>query len=229
MKKILSIVFSIIFMIWFIASIVLMIWLSKTDRQLLMIAVFGQYFLVFGIIAIAAGISSHNFTPITLIFPAVGIAAIIISVILQYGSDEAKKIFMGILPYLFLGLFGIVGVCLIIIPHLTAESRRERCTYMIGATVEDLRVMHGKHGGRLYSPVFTYVFKEEMIESCNNVYLSGACYDVGEHVCIYIDPEKPADFYDEKLSKKGLLVTNIVGGAFTAAGLIGLFMVFTAL
>lgn len=86
-------IISVVFLLWFVASIVGMLYVAKTGKTALLLALFGQYFLVFGIIGLVSIISDEGFklrhVPI-LIFPLVGAGAIAGGFIIQYGSEEFK-------------------------------------------------------------------------------------------------------------------------------------------
>ena len=76
MKKTFTGIISVVFLLWFIASIIGMVYFAKTGRSLLCLALFGQYFLVFGLAAVISGIKDHNFNPITLLFVFIGVGTI---------------------------------------------------------------------------------------------------------------------------------------------------------
>ena len=86
-----DIIISVILVIWFIASIAVMIFFGKTGRGGLVPAVLGQYFLVFGIAGIISGIKNKKVNPITFVFPVVGLICIIATLILYFGAENAQK------------------------------------------------------------------------------------------------------------------------------------------
>ena len=72
-----KIIISIVFIVWFMGSIFGMMVCSKLDGGTgLMLALIGQYFLVFGIMGVVGSIKKRPFPAIILLFPLVGIALI---------------------------------------------------------------------------------------------------------------------------------------------------------
>ena len=72
-------IFGIVFILWFIGSIVAMIVLSNMGKAEYTVMIFGQYFLVFGIMAFfGKSVDGSNPKPIGLIFASVGLGCIII-------------------------------------------------------------------------------------------------------------------------------------------------------
>lgn len=116
-SKIYDAIISVVLLLWFVASLVGMVYVSKTGRTALLLALFGQFFLVFGIMGLIKAFSDFGFKakclPI-LLLPLVGIGAIASGFIIQYGTEEFKEKCYDAVPYLFIILFAVVGVCLII-------------------------------------------------------------------------------------------------------------------
>ena len=64
-----GIIFGIVFILWFFTSMGGLLYCSNKGLETLSAGIFGQYFLVFGILALVSGIKSKNFNPIMLLFP----------------------------------------------------------------------------------------------------------------------------------------------------------------
>ena len=89
-----KILLSLLYMVWFVASLAGMIYLAKTGRETLMLAVLGQYFLVFGIAGILSNIKNKALLAANLIFPLAGLGMIAVSLWLTYGGERGKEILM---------------------------------------------------------------------------------------------------------------------------------------
>ena len=112
-------IFGIVFIIWFIGSIVAMIVLSNMGKAEYTVMLFGQYFLVFGIIAFfGKSVDGSNPKPIGLIFASIGLACIIIPYLVAHPellpamiNWESVIILSVLLIFMLVG----VGLCLLLV------------------------------------------------------------------------------------------------------------------
>lgn len=109
-------IFGIVFIIWFIGSIVAMIVLSNMGKGEYTVMLFGQYFLVFGIIAFfGKSVDGSNPKPIGLIFASVGLGCIIIPFFIMHPELLPTVInweTVGIISFLMLFIVVGVAICL---------------------------------------------------------------------------------------------------------------------
>ena len=112
-NKVLKLIVSFVFLIWFVTSLVFIVYFAKKDQAAMSVMIAGQYFLVFGIIAVVSGITSKSFNPISLIFPVVGIGMMAGGFVYHYGSSAAVELLEKYLPDLFLVIFFGAGVLMI--------------------------------------------------------------------------------------------------------------------
>ena len=213
-----------IFLVWFVLSLAGMIYFSNQGKGAIAVAIVGQYFLVFGVIAILAGIKSKNFNPITLVFPLVGIGMIAGGFIYQYGSEAVIAYVEKILPDLFLLIFLATGVILLVYTYLSNQRKKSSCSYVISATCVDVLVERHK-GHRNICPVYEVYFRDETIRLCDHVYTNVSRIEIGEHRELNINPDNPTEFYEEKVRKTEAMVLYFLGGSFTAVSLLALYMV----
>lgn len=112
-------IFGIVFIIWFIGSIVAMIVLSNMGKGEYTVMLFGQYFLVFGIIAFfGKSVDGSNPKPIGLIFASIGLACIIIPYLVAHPELLPAMINWEnviILSVLLIFMLVGVGVCLLLV------------------------------------------------------------------------------------------------------------------
>ena len=219
-----GILLSIVFLVWFVASIGAMIYFSKTNRGALVVTVFGQYFLVFGLIAVISGIKNKNFQAVTLLFPLVGIGAMAGGCIFQFGAEAVKKQAEAAIPYLFLGLFFVIGVSLVLGTYLKSKRKHEVCNYCIAATCVEVK-SHYDDGTRTYCPVYEVYYRGEMIRICNNLYTNIHRVEVGEAREIYLNPNDPNEFYEPKEEKATKKFMYILGSIFAIVSIFALTMV----
>lgn len=112
-------IFGIVFIIWFIGSIVAMIVLSNMGKAEYTVMLFGQYFLVFGIIAFfGKSVDGSNPKPIGLIFASIGLACIIIPYLVAHPELLPAMINwenVVILSVLLIFMLVGVGICLLLV------------------------------------------------------------------------------------------------------------------
>lgn len=112
-------IFGIVFIIWFIGSIVAMIVLSSMGKAEYTVMIFGQYFLVFGIIAFfGKSVDGSNPKPIGLIFASIGLACIIIPYLVAHPELLPAMINWEnviILSVLLIFMLVGVGICLLLV------------------------------------------------------------------------------------------------------------------
>lgn len=112
-------IFGIVFIIWFIGSIVAMIVLSNMGKVEYTVMLFGQYFLVFGIIAFfGKSVDGSNPKPIGLIFASIGLACIIIPYLVAHPELLPAMINWEnviILSVLLIFMLVGVGICLLLV------------------------------------------------------------------------------------------------------------------
>ncbi len=192
-------IISIVFLLWFVASIGLLIYFAKTGKTALALSVFGQYFLVFGIIGLVSSISDGGFKlkslPI-LLFPLVGIGAIAGGIIIQYGSEELKKKSIDALPMIFIILFIIIGVGLIIGGLYSAIYLKLTCTEYVNAECVEAKKQYNKNRCEVYCPVYSFSYNGQNYKVCNDVYTNRYYPAVGQQYELYINPNNPMQFYE---------------------------------
>ncbi|MBE5861534.1 MAG: DUF3592 domain-containing protein [Lachnospiraceae bacterium] len=217
-------ILSIVFLLWFFASIGAMIYCSKHDMGALVVTLFGQYFLVFGTIAVFSGLKSKDFQPITLLFPLVGIGCMIGGCIFQFGSEEVMKYAEAALPYLFLGLFFVIGVSLVVGSYFSSKRRHEVCNYRIMGTCVKIKTSYHK-GTRTYCPVYEAYFRDETILLSNNTYSNMNHIEEGETRELYLNPDNPKEFYEPKEERSLTIFLYVLGSIFAAVSAFALAMV----
>lgn len=216
---------SIVFIIWFIGSIAAMVLFARKGMPALAIGVFGQYFLVFGIAAIVSGIKNKNFNPIVLILPVVGIASIVGSCIYQFGSEAMMSMAEECIPYLILGVFFLVGMILLMIAFRTTIGQKNRCTELVVATCVEVLERYSVAGKQLLCPVYEINYGMDKIQICNNIYMSNRDVRVGDYMDLYINPENPQEFYEEKVHLRNAFIVGGLGVIFMGMSLFALYMV----
>ncbi len=218
---------SIIFIIWFLASILAMVFFAQNDMGYLAIGVFGQYFLVFGIIAVVSGIKNHNFNPIFLMFPIVGLGAVIVSVIAQFGSEAVLDILEDSIPYLLLSVFFIGGLIMVFMALSRYFGNKTRCRDHVVATCVELLEQYNEYGQLLVCPVYEANYGMHKLRLCNYIYSNMSDINVGDTKDLYVNPNNPEEFCGDKADIKAALILGGLGIFAMAFPAIGLWLMIT--
>ncbi len=196
-----------VFLIWFIGSIIALFVTVKTSPWLAL-SVFGQYFLVFGLIYLVSGIKNGNFAPIFLTFLFVGILAVLFGVVMYFGSETAQQKMYQYIPYAGISIFLFTGI-LCLLNFFVRKGREEKCTELVRATCIDMkRRRRDSYEGNIrhrhyhYCPVFGFNYNGKSYEVCTNFYSSGVTAELGEQYNLYINPEHPKCFKEENESSR---------------------------
>lgn len=222
----------ILFLVWFFASIIALLMTAKTHPWIALV-IFGQYFLVFGSIALVSMIKNDNFQPIILIFPFVGAGVAGWGLVMQFGNKELQKQFMGLIPYLGLGLFGVVGA-LSLLNTVARQKREEKCTQLVTATCIKIRkkmtqtTTNGageKEIRHLVCPVLRYSYNGKNYEVCHDTFTRTAAMQVGDSCYVYINPEKPKIFREESETARLNGMELAIGVIFLVVSIGGILLV----
>lgn len=191
-----------IFLIWFIGSIAALFMTVKISPWLAL-SVFGQYFLVFGFIALFSGLKNGDYKPIFLIFILVGLLAVLFGVVMCFGDETTKAVMQQCIPYAGVSIFFFTGI-LCIINYYVRKKSEEKCTMPVLATCIDIRRRHrdtyegtSRCSNYLYCPVYSYTYDGKSYEVSTNFFSNTVNTEVGEQCDLFIDPKKPKCFKEE--------------------------------
>lgn len=191
-----------LFLIWFVGSIVALVLTAKTAPWLA-VSVFGQYFLVFGLIALISMLKEGKFTPIFLIFIFVGLLAVLFGIVMQYGDEAAQSSFKQMIPYAGISIFFVMGI-LFIINYFVRTNQNKNCIEPVRATCIDMKKRkNGTSDGMSYTmyntycPVFGFTYNGKSYEVNNNIYTQVTDVELGEEVELYINPKHPKCYRED--------------------------------
>ena len=190
-KKRKSSFWGMVFIIWFIASIVGLMYFSKINGYYT-VMIFGQYFFVFGLIPLTQSEGKEKL--ISVPFLLVGLCAIIIP-FLMMNPDLLKVtiIWESVIPFLLICAFVIAGIVMVIFPIKHKKELERKCTLAVEATIVDYRSTRGEHGN-LYAPVYSFNLNNKEYKVSTNVYSNIGLKEIGTIVDIKVNPENPEEF-----------------------------------
>lgn len=222
-KGAVSIIISVIFLIWFFGSLILMIVESKKDQNMTLI-LFGQYFFVFGLVIFIIGIKNISNKKIKIsqrlgsIFASLACLLIggcvggvgILKKTGQFDSfmEELKNTISGgnpdfnfgkLVAVLFISIFILVGIFVMVKTPLRLRRLRKVATVVVQAKIVDyVRAdSSSRRGGYTMSkyPIWGYTY--EGVEYRTAAMFPMESFDksmIGaKEGIVYVDPENPAE------------------------------------
>ncbi len=226
----------VIFLFWFAGSLAFMMYAFNAENPLAFAAI-GQYFLVFGALAISANIkrvkSGKKFDIPVLLIPLVGIVLIGVSLVQVFGMPLFVQGLMekydfeeaDIIVYSVFGLFIVIGVGLIMSVVLDLK-KKARCSDVISVTCvhvdEKFMSNNGRHT-RVYCPTWEAFYAGRKRTYVNDEQYVGKKYAVGTISEIHVNPENPDEYYDSANTYKNKIVA-VLGFCFVIVPVWGLVM-----
>ena len=221
---------TIIFITWFVASLLAIMETGRTGN-ILCVALFGQYFFVFGLIAMVTAIKAKQSFWMQSIFVLVGAGIVAGVLIYKFGTDALKQKLFDMIPLAGISIFVIFGIVLLIMAYREKFIIAPRYSYPVSAKCIKILTRHvyrDDHGtDEVYCPVFYYNYNGKEYESSNNTF-GDTKFIEGNYYDINIDPENPEKFYIPEVLKKSFIMELILGLVLTAAGVFVMFMYFFA-
>ncbi len=231
-------VVGIIFLVWFIGSVVVMALAAGGYLSVFMLLVgAGQFFLgIIGVIGVSLikKIRQHKsycFFPTGLVMLMLLSVGLIAAGCLQAGGKieyllselpeiiagrpvENSGIYYGIL---FLGLFLIASFVLFLENVIWRSLRKKHCTVAVTGTCTELKSMWNRAASHpneriVTAPVFQYEFEGGVYEVCDEIYTSGNIVKAGDRVLLHINPEEPEEFYARStgIFHRNLMIAGVV-------------------
>lgn len=192
-----------IFLTWFIISLIMFLVAAGLENGYLVIMNFGQYFLVFGLLAYK---SSKHKAP--LIAVLVGLACILIPLFIKYGPKTIN--IEVVMLILLLIVLLIVGLCLIIIPISKYYKELKLYSSIVPATIILYSEMSNdiRSNNILYAPTYKYEYNGKEYKIRSKTYRKKTLPE-GSLVNIRIDPNRPDIIY--KTNLLNLIVPVFIG------------------
>ena len=184
-----------IFVIWFVGSLIAMVWLSKINPNYC-IMVFGQYFLVLGMFPLF-GKGKNRIIGVP--FVLVGLACIIIPYLMTKPEINGTLVnWDTVIVTLLLIAFVIAGLFLVIMSVKKAKRQKRLCSKEVIATV----IKHGtvydnETGRRLHYPIFAFEFNGNKYEVESQLAKNVGVKPIGTVVSLKVNPDNPEEFLDK--------------------------------
>lgn len=215
MKK--DTIFGIVLLIWFLASFAGIFVVAGMEQGWLIPVIMGQVFVILGIFFIVSFMKSGNFgytEYLLFLFPLLGLGCIIGGFVFHYGGSEVISRFEVYLPYVILGVFVLLGIFTIGVWYRNTVYLVERCSQRIEAKCIDFKSQYriiDNSRVLTFCPIYQFYYNGNTYEVCNNIYSNLADFRVNEVYDIYINPNKPEQFYQPAQNKRAAWGSLIVG------------------
>lgn len=215
LNKFKNILITIIFIFCFLGSLALL--LSNKDKPEIELIIFGQLFVIFGII----GIINFKVTIlkgkdlILMLFPIVGITCIIIGILQILQINNINEIF----PYVISFSFIIFGVLSIIGRRIYNNYLVKNCTKEVLGEIVSIDSFYDE-GHRLYTPVYEINHNGNKIRIKSDEYSNVDRYEIGRFDDLLINPSNPNEFIFPQ--KNGNRLVMIIGFLSIVSGIITL-------
>lgn len=200
-------VLSVLFLTWFIGSIVAMIVFSNINEYY-SIMFFGQYFIVFGLIPMFAGDKEKI---IGIPFLLVGAACIIVPFLMMHPEIFTTEInWDRVIAILMMSAFVIAGLCMTFIPIIKKKQLEKVCTLKVCARVVDYNSIRGDNGGRLYAPVYEFQFNGKDYKVSKEEYTNVNVVEKDTIVELMINPDNPEEYLDDFRFSIGIIIMGVL-------------------
>lgn len=208
-----------IFILWFIGSIILDVFLSKIGLDNISVSVFGLTFLISGIFASFKDFNnSVAFKLFISVFILVGafltMAGVTFGVRLTSFQTKMAHILNPITAIILVG----VGLFILISNIASYNKMNNIFTENVDAIIRELKVRRGSGDDpTTYCPVYEYKYKSKLYIYSSNIYTNIRVKPVGTHINnMYINPLNPQEAYIK--SKASVVVMSIVSIIVIALG-----------
>lgn len=194
-----SCILSIIFIIWFVASIGGMLYISKQDNKWPLLALFGQYFLVFGLVFLVNNIKNKKILGPEIIVTIVGAICVYAGIVLPKATPEERESFIRLIPFAFLGLFTLVGLTIIFnaIPK-KKKPATTNCTTQVIASCIDIESYESYDGINMstptYCPIYEFYYNGITYRVKGRSYSNYCNVQIGDRTGLLINPANPYEY-----------------------------------
>ena len=201
---------SILLLIWFVSSIITLMYFSSIERTIELMLVFGHYFLVFGIMVFLSNRNIKNFSWLFLTGIVFMLTLVLFPGIIKVNLSHEMFMFL-----IFGLIFFIVGI--IFIGKFISDFKVKKSFIEINAELV------GYDGDDMKACIFEYNFNEQIYKVTDNVYTSGRLPRIGTIKKIRVNPDKPDEIVFQTMSGYSLILAipfTLIGGVFIIVALI---------
>ena len=219
---------SVLFILYFIGTIIAAVVFSQTEPALCIAAV-GSLFLVIGVVSLFQnGLSVENF--MALVFPVIGLLMTVIPILYVYGKSHPEAIQIDRNACIRITLMGtaLLGFVIAVMTPLSSLVARNRCSQPVTAKcifrlfrfARSKRSVGAGRTYRLFNPVWQYEVDGAVYITSEGVYSGENVPEIFDEQTIFYQPGKPYNIV--RPLKVAIFVPVIVGVAFVVFSVLAL-------
>lgn len=211
---------SVLFLVWFFASIYGAVYASKNHLGWLVPVLIGQFLAFFGLLGILSmvGDESKNVW-FPCIFLIVGLMVLVSGLIAHYGDTSMKNALFEAIPYMAAVIFMIIGVGINYINNMIMKRYKQQCIHSVIGECVDFNFGYGMRT-LTKSPIYEAMIGEEKKRFTRSIYTRFSNPKLGDKREILVSYDD-TDMYLESISDKSIKKFNLIlGTIFVVAGFI---------
>ena len=226
MKLLLSLILSFVFLMWFFASVIGMVYVSRSaELSWLIPVILGQVFLVIGTAGLIVMLrAKKKGLWIDIVAMLAGAVIVAFPLVYHYGSTQTRDTVSSLVPFLIGGGMLLIGGCGTAAEYLSLKrSALKYATPIEGECVEH-RTRPGSGGAVLVSPVYEVILDGERLRLDKQSFSNAATPQIGEKRTLYIDEHDLSSYYEPIRDKRSGVIVYVITVCFMAAGVLTLIM-----
>ena len=197
------------FLVWFIGSFIAIFYCAEYKPDYV-VMVFGQYFLVFGLIPLFATTGKEKLIAVPFIL--VGLGCIVIPYLMMHPELlKVTIIWEAVIPVIFMLVFVGAGLAMVILPILNRRKLEKTCTAFVDATITEY-LSYMDEDTTVYCPVYSFEYMNKKYKVDDNFYTNFNIRPEGTVVKLRINPLDPKEFFDPSSKSSNFVV--LIGGLF---------------
>lgn len=220
--------------LWFLISVAAFIVLTAMGQTNWGMIVFGQVFLVLGIMLCCKKDKDKKgklSNLLNFIVTAVGAGIILVCLLYMFADEWLINSFNNnIVSVLVCSIFLVVGLIMLYFGIVKLIKDKARCTVFVDSEIIDIkrRLSTDEDGSSwVYAPVYRYYYQGQLYTGCSDIYSSSVAR-VGTQHKLRINPDNPNDFIEPKRMGTISALFIIMGVAFAGAGIMAIAAVISA-
>lgn len=224
MKLALSLILSFVFLLWFVASVVGMVYVSRSaELSWLVPVIFGLIFLVIGTAGLIAMLRAKK-KDLWIDIVAMLVVAIIVvlPLIYHFGSEQTKTAITAHIPTLAGAGLLIGGLCGTLAAYIGQKRAAEKYSTPVEGICIERKSHLGSGGTVLHCHVYEITLNGETLRLEKEVYSNVGVPQIGESRTLCIDENNLESYVEPIADKSARMIGYFISVPFMIAGIITL-------
>ena len=224
MKLALSLILSFVFLLWFVASVVCTVYVSRSaELSWLVPVILGQFFLVIGTAGLIVMLRAKKKDLwIDIVAMLVGAIIVVLPLIYHFGSEQTKTAITAHIPTLAGAGLLIAGLCGTLAAYIGQKRAAEKYSKPVEGICIERKTRLGSGGAVLHCPVYEITLNGETLRMEKEVYSNVGVPQIGESRTLYIDKNDLGSYVEPIADKRVRMIGYFISVPFMIAGIITL-------